>query len=59
MAGEDRSTVADGDGRRFRLASPRTALALGAVFAVLAVALVPWSLMARQDPLVNGPPVAL
>jgi hypothetical protein len=36
------------------LASPRTALVLGAVFAVLAVALVPLSLIARQDPLVPG-----
>jgi hypothetical protein len=54
-AGDDRSAVTDGDGRRFRLASPRTAVVLGAVFAVLAVALVPLSLIARQDPLVNGP----
>jgi hypothetical protein len=46
--------VTDGHGRRFRLASPRTALVLGALFAVLAVALVPLSLIARQDPLVNG-----
>jgi hypothetical protein len=46
--------VTDGDGRRFGLASPRMALALGAVFAVLAVALVPLSLIAGQDPLVNG-----
>ena len=43
-----------GNGRRFRLASPRTALVLGALFAVLAVALVPLSLAARQNPLVNG-----
>jgi hypothetical protein len=50
----DRRPVPGGDGRRFRLASPRTALVLGALFAVLAVALVPLSLTARQNPLVNG-----
>ena len=38
----------------FRLASPRTALVLGVLFAVLAAALVPLSLAARQSPLVNG-----
>src|SRR5580700_10686316 len=41
-------------GRRFRLASPRTALALGILFAVVALALVPLSLLAKQSPQVNG-----
>jgi hypothetical protein len=39
---------------RFRLASPTTALVLGAVFALVALALVPLSLLARQSPQVNG-----
>jgi hypothetical protein len=48
-------SVADLAGRRFRLASPRAAaLALGVVFAVVALALVPLSLLARQSPQVNG-----
>jgi hypothetical protein len=41
-------------GRRFRLASPTTALVLGAVLALVALALVPLSLLARQSPQVNG-----
>ena len=41
-------------GHRFRLASPTTALVLGAVFALVALALVPLSLLARQSPQVNG-----
>ena len=41
-------------GQRFRLASPTTALVLGAVFALVALALVPLSLLARQSPQVNG-----
>ena len=41
-------------GRRFRAASPTAALALGAVLALLAAALIPLSLLARQSPLVNG-----
>ena len=45
---------ADLAGRRFRLASPRTALALGILFAVVVLALVPLSLLARQSPQVNG-----
>ena len=45
---------ADLAGRRFRLASPRTALALAILFAVVALALVPLSLLARQSPQVNG-----
>jgi hypothetical protein len=40
--------------RRFRAASPAAALALGVVLALLAAALVPLSLLARQSPLVNG-----
>jgi hypothetical protein len=47
-------SVADLAGRRFRLASPRTALALGTLFAVVALALVPLSLLAKQSPQVNG-----
>ena len=48
-------SVADLAGRRFRLASPRAAaLASGGVFAVVALALVPLSLLARQSPQVNG-----
>ena len=48
-------SVADLAGRCFRLASPRAAaLALGAVFAVVALALVPLSLLASQSPQVNG-----
>ncbi len=39
---------------RFRLASSTTALVLGAVFALVALALVPLSLLARQSPQVNG-----
>lgn len=45
---------ADLAGRRFRLASPRTALALGILFAVVVLALVPLSLLAKQSPQVNG-----
>jgi hypothetical protein len=45
---------ADLAGRRFRLASPRTAMALVILFAVVALALVPLSLLARQSPQVNG-----
>jgi hypothetical protein len=41
-------------GRCFRLASPTTALVLGAVFALVALALVPLSVLARQSPQVNG-----
>jgi hypothetical protein len=41
-------------GHRFRLASPTTALVLGAVFALVTLALVPLSLLARQSPQVNG-----
>ena len=40
---------ADLAGRRFRLASPRTALALGILFAVVALALVPLSLLLSID----------
>jgi hypothetical protein len=47
-------SLADLAGRRFRLASPRTALILGILFAVVALALVPLSLLARQSPQVNG-----
>ena len=47
-------SLADLAGRRFRLASPRTALALGILFAVVALALVPLSLLAKQSPQVNG-----
>jgi hypothetical protein len=53
-ADDDRRTVPGGAGHGFRLASPRTALVLGALFAVLAVALVPLSLAAHQSPRVNG-----
>jgi hypothetical protein len=53
-ADDDRRTAPGREGRGFRLASPRTALVLGALFAVLAAALVPLSLAARQSPLVNG-----
>jgi len=41
-------------GHGFRLASPTTALVLGAVFALVALALVPLSVLARQSPQVNG-----
>jgi len=47
-------SVADLTARRFRLASPRTALALGVLFAVVALALVPLSLLAKESPQVNG-----
>ncbi len=51
----DRITVMAGKaGRRFHLASPMTALVLGVGFALLAAALVPLSLLARQSPMVNG-----
>jgi hypothetical protein len=41
-------------GHYSRLASPTTALVLGAVFALVALALVPLSVLARQSPQVNG-----
>jgi hypothetical protein len=41
-------------GHGFRRASPATALVLGAVFALVALALVPLSVLARQSPQVNG-----
>jgi hypothetical protein len=47
-------TRADRAARSFRLASPTTALVLGAVFALVALALVPLSVLARQSPQVNG-----
>jgi hypothetical protein len=47
-------SVADQAGRRSRLASPRIALALGILFGVVALALVPLSLLAKQSPQVNG-----
>jgi hypothetical protein len=49
-----RGATAGQDRRRLRLASPRTAVAAGVVFAVVALALVPLSLLARQSPEVNG-----
>ena len=49
MTRADRAAV-----HRFRPASPTTALVLGVVFALVALALVPLSLLARQSPQVNG-----
>lgn len=51
MSGADPAAARAAD-RRFRLAS--SGVALGAVFVLLALALVPLSLAARQSPLVNG-----